>query len=395
MHLQLEFAARVHNTPSRVTGAGQALRSYLDLGTQRVVASKRAGAHHSPFFPCDHMLTLFFAFVGGIGGTAAARWIAHAVGAVAQPCGTSSPQHRRPVALLGGLGIAAGLGMALIAAPGTAPSRGVMAGSALMLAVGTLDDFVRLRPLTKLAGQLVAGAVPVAMGVIGHFSGYHLLDVALSLALFVTSVNAANLTDVCDGLVGGLMVIAAGFVASLQGAGIFPAAAAAASAGFLIFNRPPATIFLGDGGVHLLGFVVAAAGVSAWNVEPAARTGVAFVFIYGVFLFELLFLIVVRLQNGRPVWLASPDHFSLRMQAGTFSHWQTVLVSWAAGVLCGCAGIAVTALRWQWGAVVCGGVLTAAWLCARKLSTWEVRRPLVADTSANRNPVQARLGTGY
>ena len=236
------------------------------------------------------------------------------------------PQHTRPVAYLGGVGIAAGAAVAMAGAALLAPDalpgvRGPLAGAvalgaALFLALGLADDLRPLTPPAKLLLQLAAALAAAAAGVAWHPTGLALVDVAVSALWMVVVVNAVNLTDVSDALAAG--AAAAAFVV-LGVAG--PAAGgellvvAGAALGFLAFNRPPATIFLGDAGSHLLGFVLAAAtlcgaaGAPAWPALPwAAMTA-------GAFLFEMAFITVQRVRRDLPWWRGSPDHSALRLQA--------------------------------------------------------------------------------
>jgi UDP-GlcNAc:undecaprenyl-phosphate GlcNAc-1-phosphate transferase len=142
-------------------------------------------------------------------------------------------------------------------------------------------------------------------------------------------------TDVCDGLVSGLSVIALLFVFSRGSEITLPLIAAGALLGFLAFNRPPASIFLGDGGSLLLGFLVAASLISNplgnepanWKLVAAGKLAV------GVFLFEVALLVYARIRKGLPWWRGSPDHFSLRLQARGLTRWQTDALAWGAAIL--------------------------------------------------------------
>src|SRR5207245_10489868 len=106
-------------------------------------------------------------------------------------------------------------------------------------------------------------------------------------------------------------------------------AVAGASAGFLVFNCPPARIFLGDAGSHLLGFLLAACTMSSFPVAATWRHYAAVLLLVGVPLFELVFLTVTRIRKGLPWWRGSPDHFSLRLLAAGLSRLQADVVGWS------------------------------------------------------------------
>jgi UDP-GlcNAc:undecaprenyl-phosphate/decaprenyl-phosphate GlcNAc-1-phosphate transferase len=280
-------------------------------------------------------MTLWHLFAGGLVAGALATWLvrraAWALGIVAAP-NPIVPQHTRPVAYLGGTGIAAGAGAVLgVAALSGIPvsllppgdERALLLGAIGYLGLGTFDDLRPLRPGPKLAAQLGLAVAVVAIA----DTGLAVPTLAVAALWLVVVVNAVNLTDVCDGLVGSLAAAALVGVAAIA-----PAAAplalllAAACVGFLAFNRAPASIFLGDGGSHLLGFAIgglwlaALHGAPSWHLAAAAPLGA------GVFLFELVFLVIVRAQRGLPFWRGSPDHLALRLQAAGLGKHKTVAV---------------------------------------------------------------------
>jgi UDP-GlcNAc:undecaprenyl-phosphate GlcNAc-1-phosphate transferase len=283
------------------------------------------------------------ALAGGVVGTALVRALALRVGFVNHP-NPLIPQHTRPVAYLGGAGIAIGIGAGLAAGAGAGgglPGWALLAPAALFLALGVADDLMALAPASKFGLQALIAAFAVASGVRAPITGTGPLDAAISWLWLVTLVNAFNLTDVCDGLLASLAMVVFAALALLDRAHTGAALAiAAACLGFLFFNRPPARIFLGDAGSHLLGFLAAALSLQA--VAGSSRpvpTLVAALLIAGVPLFELVFLVVVRSRRGVPWWKGSPDHFSLRLQAAGFTRGRTDLIAcgvagaWAAGGL--------------------------------------------------------------
>jgi len=313
-----------------------------------------------------------------ISGAAAATWLTRKLALrfsiVANP-NPIVPQHLEPVAYLGGLGLAGGLFCALVVTGGLELDA-ISVGALGMLLLGLIDDLRPLQPLHKLLAQGLVAATAVAMGLGAAITGHFILDDAIVCFLVVAWVNAVNLTDVCDGLVAGLAAIALLGLFALTGfKDPLAPLAAAACLGFLLFNKPAATIYLGDAGSHLLGFLLAAVSIGAIARGHSWQADLAAVLCSLVFVFELLFLVFVRRSRGLPWWRGSPDHFSLRMQAGPFSRWQTVLLAWTAGTVA--AGSALLLPRLSLAAALVLLALLAlavAWV-THKLLQWQVGGP--------------------
>jgi UDP-GlcNAc:undecaprenyl-phosphate GlcNAc-1-phosphate transferase len=263
------------------------------------------------------------ALLGGVVGTWLARWLAWRIGFVSHP-NPIVPQHVRSVAYLGGLGIAIGVAIGSALAGVAAMPPGALVGVLAFFVLGAVDDATPLKPLTKLAAQLVLATLAVFVS--DRSDG--LLEMVVAVLWIVTVVNAVNLTDVCDGLVASLAIVslAAAGMLTTETSG-FAWVAAAACAGFWLFNRAPASIFLGDAGSHLLGFAIATSWLAVWQSEPSWSRASGAVLGNGVFLLELAFLIVVRNRRGLAFWRGSPDHLALRLQAAGLSKQQTVAVA--------------------------------------------------------------------
>jgi UDP-GlcNAc:undecaprenyl-phosphate/decaprenyl-phosphate GlcNAc-1-phosphate transferase len=288
------------------------------------------------------MRWLIVSFALGVMFTWLVRLAARFFGVVNHP-NPIVPQHRAPVAYLGGIAI--GLTMlatTLIASTtrGTpvhdlVPAR-VWLPAMVFLMLGTADDIRPMRAITKLLLQVAASLLAVSLGMVWRVTGVGPVDAGLSVLWFVLLVNAFNVTDVCDGLVAGLAVITLAF-AGAQNAAWVPIISVGATLGLLVFNRPPASIFLGDGGSHLLGFLAGAAlmmpeGPVPWKSVLAATLAT------GVVMLEVALLVYSRLRAGIPWWRGSAHHFSLRMQARGLSRLATDVVAWsAAAVLCAIA----------------------------------------------------------
>ncbi len=291
---------------------------------------------------------LVISFFAGSGGTWCARLLARKFGIVNYP-NKIVPQHTRPVAYLGGPGIFVGFATASLFGYVTGfyvPSQQELLAlwlpGGVFLLLGLVDDLRPLEPLPKFGLQLGAALLAAFCGnVFGVFDIYW-LDFGLSCFVLLFVVNAFNFTDVCDGLVAGLTIIAlvcAGFLHPEKQ--LLSLMMTGSCLGFLLLNKPPATIFLGDAGSHLLGFWcvhILLGPLQEWYV------GVQNLLILSVPIFEAVFITAVRIDKGLPWWKGSPDHFSLRLQRMGFSKYQTNLSAWSVACTMGLIALVLPGL---------------------------------------------------
>jgi len=313
------------------------------------------------------MMVLIWSAVAAIAATWIARAIALRLGFVNHP-NPIIPQHTGPVAYLGGAGLAAAItavafGRRLF---GAIPLY-IWLPALLFLVLGLADDFRPFSAGGKLVIQSAIAALAVTLGFRADVIGIDVLDAFIAFLWIIALVNAVNVTDVCDGLVAGVSVPLFLALALLNPARApLALAGAGACVGFLFFNRPPATIFLGDAGSHLIGFLAATLTPLSSRSFPAAFLVVS------VFLFELVFLIFVRTRKGLRWWLGSRDHFALRLQAAGLSKAQTDLVAVGAGIVAAAMAVAAgTAHPYvQLALLVLASILAIA--AGRLLLRWEV-----------------------
>ena len=141
--------------------------------------------------------------------------------------------------------------------------------SGLMFALGVFDDIRAVKPLPKLCGQMAVAALVLWLMPPIDVTGWALLDRLLAFVWIVGVTNAFNLLDNMDGLAAGVAAIAAVCYLTLllpgnaSGLTVTIAAFTGAVLGFLVFNFPPATVFMGDSGSLLLGGFLATAGLSS------------------------------------------------------------------------------------------------------------------------------------
>ncbi|HUI47354.1 MAG TPA: MraY family glycosyltransferase [Acidimicrobiia bacterium] len=205
---------------------------------------------------------------------------------------------RQPVAYLGGIAVLGALAVSI------APSHAAwLIPLALATALGVADDVRAISPQIRLVAQFsigcVAGIVDPAPGRLGF------LVTALGVVLLV---NAVNLIDGMDGLAASVVAISAiGF--ALLGAHVALPALALCGAllGFLVYNRPPARIYLGDGGSYLLGTALALLAARALEGQGGAAW-IALPLLVGLPLADTAITIVRRARNGKPLLAGDRSH---------------------------------------------------------------------------------------
>jgi UDP-GlcNAc:undecaprenyl-phosphate GlcNAc-1-phosphate transferase len=301
-------------------------------------------------------LEALYAFLAALAVTAAltplTMRLARAVGAVDHPRERGLSERDTP--LLGGLAIFAG---ALVAGLIWLPSgyggshqlwHGVLLGAGVIVLVGALDDRFDLHPLAKLAGQVVAAVIVVHYGVavkaitlpfVGNLQFPHAgatnAGPLLTVVGLVGMMNVVNFSDGVDGLAAGVCVIIAGAMAVIaydlgrQQPGVLTAITAGAALGFLIFNFPPASSFMGDSGSNLLGLLM-----GVITVEAALKTAVVVSFVLPLILLAVPFLdttfvVLKRLKYKQPVYRPDSEHFHHRMARIGFSSRRTIAYLYA------------------------------------------------------------------
>ena len=223
--------------------------------------------------------------------------MAHHFGVIDRP-GPLKP-HEAPVAYLGGVAVFAGLVV------GVSVGRPiVLIPLAAALAIGVTDDRFGLPAPLRLAAQLGVGSV-VAVTVPIHLPGW--IGIPLVVIASVLLINGFNLLDGLDLLAAGVGAAAAvGFAFVLHGPGrLMAASLAGALAAFLWSNRPPARIYLGDGGSYLIGAAMSVLLAYTWGVGVAASTGVIALALLAVPAAEVVCAIVRRHRASARFWPAT------------------------------------------------------------------------------------------
>jgi UDP-GlcNAc:undecaprenyl-phosphate GlcNAc-1-phosphate transferase len=217
-----------------------------------------------------------------------------------------------------------------------------MAGASVVFLTGLYDDFHRLGPRTKLAGQILAASLAYAGGIHIVRPGFALFGLEilgaqpftylLTVLWFLLFVNAINLVDGLDGLAGGVAFFASVvmvIILTLSGAytmAMVFAALAGAVLGFLRYNFNPASVFLGDGGSYFLGFAIAGLAImGSVKTQVSAALLIPLVAL-GVPLFDTLLSPIRRFILGKRLFHPDRGHIHHKLISLGFSTRGAVLL---------------------------------------------------------------------
>lgn len=381
-----------------------------------------------------------FAFAIALVATPICRFVAYKTGIVDRPDDLLKP-HGRPVAYLGGIGICAGLlvGMcsyifapvvrggigvdlgrdwqAITVALGTFDFNvlkenplwnmlGIILAFVVITLVGLLDDIVSLSPRNKILGQILAAAALLVGGLgvdIGqtflpfwHLGPWLLLftSVVICLTTVVIACNAVNLLDGMDGLCGGVTgIIAASFlVLSIwlatwsnnpsphidQIRVVLCLAMVGGVVGFLPYNVPPATIFMGDAGSMLLGFFVATS-IVLFGEQANLRWILASLAVFALPLLDTSLAVVRRLLSGKNIFAGDRSHLYDQLVDRGWPMKKVVFLFYVLAALSGAFGVLMAVhVRIRHAVIIYAVGLLAVWIVFWKLGMIrpEPRRPL-------------------
>ncbi|MBO4303085.1 MAG: undecaprenyl/decaprenyl-phosphate alpha-N-acetylglucosaminyl 1-phosphate transferase [Lentisphaeria bacterium] len=223
------------------------------------------------------------------------------------------------------------------------------------LVLGLIDDKRPLKAGTKFLGQLVIAAVTALFSNtrISLFVGIPGFSVILTIFWFLFIFNSINFFDNMDGLAAGTATIAFTFftAAAIWNGQYFVASLGASLAGsvlgFWFFNHAPASIFMGDGGSHFLGYMLALISAKTTYYTPgvsASRMNILIpVFILAVPIFDTIAVMIIRIMNGKPVYVGDHNHISHRFYHMGMTRKRAVLLVHILGLI---SGLGAMPLLW-------------------------------------------------
>jgi UDP-GlcNAc:undecaprenyl-phosphate/decaprenyl-phosphate GlcNAc-1-phosphate transferase len=309
-------------------------------------------------------LSAFFAFFLSVLLTPLVRKIALKRGWIANP--RKERWHKKPTALSGGIAIylAAAISLLFFAdfksliphlTLGTIhpelpdPAAVIFFGMTFIFILGLLDDFIHIKPHTKLVGQIVVASMVTFLGFRLHWFVSLTADTIVTIFWIVGITNAFNLIDNMDGLCAGIGLIAACYLAllfhgTLPDAYLLALILAGAFGGFLVYNFNPASIFMGDSGSLLIGFVLSTLCLfySGEQADNKLACYAVPVLLLMVPILDTTMVTIIRLLSGRKASVGGKDHTSHRLVLIGFSEKEAVVSLYGIGVISGFSAIFVS-----------------------------------------------------
>jgi len=293
--------------------------------------------------------------------------------------------HEMPVPRTGGLAIIAAIlvgslpfALARLLDPGFAS---VLAGAALIAIVSFVDDRSGVSPKSRLLVHGIAAALVLAGGLAPdsfqlpgwHWSWPSAVSLVFTALFLIWMINLYNFMDGMDGFAGGMTLLGFGAYAVLgwqAGDLQFTVASlivAASAAGFLVFNFPPAKIFMGDVGASVLGFLSAC--FSLWAATEKIFPIWVGILVFSPFIVDATVTLLKRLVAGRRVWEAHRSHYYQRLVRFGWGHRKTVILEYTLMIAAGLSGYVAVSLppQGQW-------ILIIVWCFLYLGLGWQVGR---------------------
>src|SRR5579883_2756065 len=299
--------------------------------------------------------------------------------------------HTEPIPRVGGVAIALAyvlsFGFVLIA-----PYRGLpfnidtvipralilMPAAILVFAIGLIDDLLGLKPWQKLIGEIVAALIAFRAGVhvdfVNQFHNLHFwISLPVTVLWLVGCANAFNLIDGLDGLAAGVGLFATltSLVAALAHNNLQLALVTAPLAGcllgFLRYNFNPASIFLGDSGSLLIGFLLGCYG-ALWSEKSVTLVALtAPLLAVSIPLLDVIVSVLRRFLRNRPIFAPDRGHIHHKLLDRGFTTRRAVLTIYAFCGLVAVLSLLVSAVHNRYSALIVILFCGAAWLGIRHL----------------------------
>ena len=304
-------------------------------------------------FGANYLLTLFGGFLLAVIGARLGKWWGQRFDIITVPGGRR--RHKRPLSRLGGLGIALGFFGALALSglqpiPTADPKEsqrfwGLVIGGLVIFLIGLLDDHRDLPPWAQYTGYLVAALIAVRADIIlERFNNPltnemivlpALLYIPLTVFWITGMIVTVNWLDGLDGLAAGVAAILAAILTfhmlRVEQYSVAPLALAllGASLGFLVYNIPPARVFMGSSGAFLLGYLMGALGLIAGGRVATV------LLVMGIPIVDVAWTILDRWRHGVSPFRGDRRHLHFRLQDAGLSTRVIVFIYWG---FCAVAG---------------------------------------------------------
>ena len=306
-------------------------------------------------------------------------------GAVATP--RSDRWNERAVPILGGLAIAGGILVGgLLLGADTVDSVALIGGMAILLLVGLADDLVSVSPTRRLLIEAATAAAFTWVVTTGFEPPIRIAAIAVASISVPVAINAVNLVDNADGLASLLSIITAATLAAIVATVGIPSEAGsmaliigAACLGFLVHNRPPARVFMGDSGSLMIGFGLA--GCSILIVRDAlflpgtshAAAAMAVPLAWAVQFGDLGMVFITRLRRRTSPFRGGVDHTSHRLISAGLGPIGVLVALSAFGALVGAAAVWLSASVGDFRLVAVAAIIVAILVAAfEALVAWRL-----------------------
>lgn len=302
----------------------------------------------------------FTALILSFACTPIAKNFAYRIGAIDVPR-DKRRMHKRPIPRLGGLAIFTGFFLSVLVFGTSYMSKeiyGMLIGAVIIVALGMFDDVLALKPSQKFVFQLIATAIPAYCGVritslpnIFGGGAYISLNIwwqyAVTIIWLLGILNAVNLIDGLDGLAVGVSAIMSGCVTVIvillcsPAVAILAASLAGACLGFIPYNFNPAKLFMGDTGSMFIGYTLAVMSVMGLFKAYAIIAFAIPFLIFGLPIFDMAFVAIRRVLNGKSPMAADKTHLHHRLIDLGFSQKQAVTIMYAIAAVLGLTAVLI------------------------------------------------------
>ena len=317
---------------------------------------------------CAFVAALLLSFAS----TPIAKTFAYKIGAIDVPK-DKRRMHKEPIPRLGGLAIFSGFYISVLvfcSAYMTKEIRGMLIGSIVIVALGIFDDVLALTPLPKFITEMIAIVIPVISGVritglpniFSDTNAYIQLSVPaqyiVTIIWLLWLLNSINLIDGLDGLAAGvsaIMSLCSMIILILlcsPAVAIIAAALAGSCIGFIPYNANPAKQFMGDTGSMFIGYTLAVMSVMGLFKAYAIIAFAIPFLLFGLPIFDMIFVGVRRMLNGRSPMSADKTHLHHRLIDLGFNQRQAVAIMYAIAALLGLLAVIITGEGFMRAAVI-------------------------------------------
>ncbi len=268
-----------------------------------------------------YLLSFILAFLLAVYGTPVAKKVAYRYNLLDIPDNKLKKQ-KNPVPYMGGVIVYfAFISPVGLLFPLSRELLGILFASSILLIVGLFDDLKALTPGIKFFFQLVAVFILLKSGIyidLTFLPGW--VNYTISFIWMLSIINAFNIIDILDGMASSVAAISliTIFIISLYNTNylisVISISLAASLLGFLKFNWEPAGIYLGDAGSMVVGLIIAALSVMGEYTKYNDAAFISGMLVLAVPVFDMVYVIILRLLKGRSPFFGSPDHFALRIK---------------------------------------------------------------------------------